>query len=199
MLNHFPEYTAGAYGEAAVYPISQPILVRHSRFRQDDQGFFFFSETPDVIYSRTFNGSWPAFSSWAQLTDLQTGQQLTIFNVHFEYKSISNRKKSATLMSERVGPLIRDGQHVVLVGDTNAPSFGGTMKILKRIPLQLAKPVGSTFHFNRGLHVIPAIDHIMHSEQLMPVSKTILLRRKYNNVWPADHYPVILDLKAVPE
>ena len=196
VLTNFPEYTAGAYGDAAVYPNTQPILFRHTRFRQDDQGFFFFSDTPDVIYSRTFNGSWPAFSSWSQLTDLQTGQQLTVFNVHFEYKSMSNRAKSAELVSSRIAPLVQAGQAVLLVGDTNAPSFGGTMRTLKQIPLQLVKPVGSTFHLNRGLHIIPAIDHVFHSEQLAQVSRITLLRKKYDGVWPADHYPLVLDLQS---
>lgn len=194
ILSNFPEYTAGAYGDAAVYPNTQPILYRHSRFQQDEQGFFFFSKTPDVIYSRTFNGSWPAFASWSQLTDLQTGKQFSLFNVHFEYKSMSNRAKSAALVSERITPLIQDRKAVVLVGDTNAPSFGGTMRTLKRIPLQLAKPVGSTFHLNRGLHLIPAIDHVLYSEQFTSLKDTILLRRKYDDVWPADHYPVVIDL-----
>jgi len=199
VLSHFPEYTAGAYGDAAVYPNTQPIIFRSSRFRQENQGFFFFSDTPDVIYSRTFNGSWPAFSSWSQLTDLQTGQQLTVFNVHFEYKSMSNRKKSANLVAERIAPLVKSSSPVILVGDTNAPSFGGTMRILKGIPLHLANPTGSTFHFNRGLHVIPAIDHMMYSEQLTPIGEIILLRKKYDGEWPTDHYPVILDLKSMVE
>ncbi len=54
VLDHFPEYRAGAYGDAAIYPNTQPILYRHERFKQLDQRFYFFSETPDVIYSRTF-------------------------------------------------------------------------------------------------------------------------------------------------
>lgn len=194
VLEHFPEYQAGAYGDAKDYPNTQPVLYRHERFEQTEQGFFFFSDTPDVIYSRTFNGSWPAFCSWTTLTDLATGQDITVFNVHFEYKSMSNRSKSAKLVAQRVAPFVNSGKSVILLGDTNAPSFGGSMRTLKNIPLQLASPVGSTFHHNRGWNLIPAIDHVFHSDTLQSQSGIVLLRRKYDQIWPTDHYPVVVDL-----
>lgn len=196
VLTNFPEYSAGAYGDASVYPNTQPVIYRSDKFQQKSQGFFFFSETPDVIYSRTFNGSWPAFCSWTELTDLKTNKSLFIYNVHFEYKSMSNRSKSAALVKNRISPVVNEGHAVVLVGDINAPGFSPTAGKLKSIPLTLAKPDGATFHFNRGIHLIPAIDHIFYSEQLQQSGKTTRLRKKYNNVWPTDHYPVTVELLA---
>lgn len=194
ILQHLPEYSAGAFGPAEVYPNTQPILYRHARFTQKEQGFFFFSDTPEVIYSRTFNGSWPAFCSWATLIDLGSGEEITVFNIHFEYKSMGNRSKSAQLVAQRLKPLVDDGMSVVLLGDTNAPGFTPTMRKLKNIPLTLAKSAGSTFHFNRGLNLIPAIDHVLFSGKLQQHGRTTLLREKYDDVWPADHYPVIVEL-----
>jgi len=197
VLEHFPEYSAGAYGDAAIYPNTQPIIYRKERFTQKSQGFFFFSETPDVIYSRTFNGSWPAFCSWAELVDNKTGQSFYIYNVHFEYKSMSNRSKSAKLVRQRMQPVLEDGNAVVLVGDINAPGFSPTAKKLKKTPLTLAKPAGATFHFNRGLNLIPAIDHVFYSDHFMQQGKTTLLRKSYNDVWPTDHYPVTVELLQI--
>lgn len=194
VLQHFPEYRAGAYGDAAVYPNTQPILYKHERFTEKDQGFFFFSDTPDIIYSRTFNGSWPAFCSWTLLTDNKTGEEVYIYNVHFEYKSFSNRAKSALLVKERIKPVVDSNQAVILIGDINAPSFSPTAGKLKGIPLNLAKPPGATFHFNRGLNLIPAIDHIFYSDNITLIGKTHRLRKKYNGVYPTDHYPVTAEL-----
>jgi len=194
VLKHFPEYRAGAYGDAAIYPNTQPIIYRHERFSQKSQGFFFFSETPDVIYSRTFNGSWPAFCSWAELVDKKTGQEFYIYNVHFEYKSMSNRSKSAKLVRQRIKPVLEDGSAVLLVGDINAPSFTPTARKLKKTPLTLAKPAGATFHFNRGLNLIPAIDHVFYSKHFTQQGNTTLLRKSYDDVWPTDHYPVTVEL-----
>jgi len=194
VLEHYPEYSAGAYGDAAIYPNTQPIIYRHERFSQKSQGFFFFSDTPDVIYSRTFNGSWPAFCSWTELVDKKTGQEFYIYNVHFEYKSMGNRSKSAKLVRERIQPVLKDGKAVLLVGDINAPGFAPTVSKLKKTPLTLAKPAGATFHFNRGLNLIPAIDHVFYSEHFTQQGKTTLLRESYDDVWPTDHYPVTVEL-----
>ncbi len=194
ITQHFSQYRAGAFGDASVYPGTQPILYRHERFEQLDQGFFFFSDTPEVIYSRTFNGSWPAFCSWSLLKDKQTGESFTVFNVHFEYKSMSNRSKSAKLVSQRIRPLVANGQTVVLLGDTNAPGFTPTMRTLKNIPLQLAPSAGATFHLNRGWHLIPAIDHVLYSAPFRQLGRTRLWRNNYDGVWPTDHYPVSVDL-----
>lgn len=195
VLQHFPRYEAGAYGDAKVYPNTQPVLYKHERFSQISQGFFFFSDTPDVIYSRTFNGSWPAFCSWTQLKDKATGKEFYIYNVHFEYKSMGNRSKSAQLVRKRIEPVLQQDNAVVLLGDINAPSFAPTTRKLKKIPLTLAKPAGSTFHLNRGLNLIPAIDHVFFSKHFKQHGKTTLLRKKYNGVWPTDHYPVTVELE----
>ncbi len=195
VLSHFPQYTAGAYGDAKVYPNTQPILFRHELFEQLEQGFFFFSETPDVIYSRTFNGSWPAFCSWSRLVHRRSREELYVFNVHFEYKSMSNRGKSADLVVQRVSPFVVEGKAVVLVGDTNAFRFFPTTRTLKSIPLSLAPPSGPTFHLNRGLGLFPAIDHVFYSTNLTQIGKTHRLRDRYDGVWPADHYPIAVDIK----
>ncbi len=199
VLKHFPQYSAGAYGKAAEYPNTQPILYNKDRFKEQSKGFFFFSTTPDVIYSRTFNGSWPAFSSWTQLTDKQTGKDFYIFNVHFEYKSMSNRSKSAALVKQHIKPLIDKNLPVILLGDINAASFSPTAGKLKSIPMTLVKPAGATFHFNKGLNLLPAIDHIFISENIKLVSKLSRLKKKYNNIWPTDHYPVTTELRLPAE
>lgn len=194
VLQNFPQYHAGAYGDATLYPNTQPVLYRHDRFSQLEQGFFFFSTTPDVIYSRTFNGSWPAFCSWSLLQDKDTDKSFYIYNVHFEYKSMSNRGKSAQLVKERVQPVLSQDKAVILLGDINAPSFSPTARKLKSIPLTLAKPAGSTFHFNRGLNLLPAIDHVFFSEHFTQQGKTQRLRERYDGIWPTDHYPVTVEV-----
>jgi len=198
ITQHLPQYSAGAYGDARIYPNTQPILFRSDRFEQQQQGFFFFSDTPEVIYSRTFNGSWPAFCSWSVLIDRHDNREYYVFNVHFEYRSMSNRSKSATLVASRIAPLVAAGKAVVLLGDTNAFSFLPTTKTLKKIPLNLAPPTGSTFHFNRGLRLLPAIDHVFFSTGLLQSGVTHRLLKHYEGVWPSDHYPVAVDLLPTP-
>ena len=82
--------------------------------RLRDQGWFFFSETPDVIYSRTFNGSWPAFCSWAEFADVE-GRVFRVYNLHYESRSVSNRRLSAGLTRDRLAPVI--AERIVVEGE----------------------------------------------------------------------------------
>jgi len=194
VLSQHPDFKAAAYSDnASNYPITQPIIYRSASFDFVEQGFFFFSETPDRIYSPTFNGSYPAFCSWATLRDKTSGQSFTIFNMHTDYSSGKNRIKSVDLIAERIKPHIEAGKAVLLMGDLNASNRSKIAKTLKSIPLKFVPSSGSTFHFNRGVNFTPAIDHILHTPQFIAKDKVTVWRKKYDGNWPSDHYPVIVD------
>ncbi|MFM2355795.1 MAG: hypothetical protein RLZZ528_1531, partial [Pseudomonadota bacterium] len=199
LLEQNPTYAAAAIGDWREFPSTQPIFYRKDRFRVEDQGWFFFSDTPEVIYSRTFNGSWPAFASWARLSPLDGGKAITVFNLHFEYKSRSNRLKSAALVRDRMAPVVAVGGPVFLLGDTNARAGARTMRVLAETGLDFARVRGSTYHFNAGLNLFGAIDHIGWANAPGPVAGPVVLRQKFEGRWPTDHYPVFadFDLSAV--
>ena len=195
LLDNNPDYAAAAVGDWREFPSTQPILYRSEKFKLLDQGWFFFSETPDVIYSNTFNGSYPAFASWAKLEDLDSGNTLTVMNVHFEFKSFSNRRKSSELVAQRISPQINAGENVVLIGDLNAWHWMKPVKIIEEVGLKFVPVRGSTYHLNRGINLIGAIDHIAHTSGLQAVGKPVVLRNKFDGEWPTDHYPVISDFR----
>ncbi|SEQ48192.1 Metal-dependent hydrolase, endonuclease/exonuclease/phosphatase family [Loktanella sp. DSM 29012] len=193
LLQNNPDYAAGANGDSAVFPSTQPIFYRTARFEMLDQGWFFFSDTPDVIYSRTFNGSYPAFASWVQLRDRNDGKTLTIYNVHFEFSSGSNRLLSAELTVDRMAPRLAAGERVVLTGDLNALRSFRTAQIFKDAGFIFAPVPGSTYHLNRGINLFGAIDHLAASGPVSLIGEPQVLRRKFDGRWPSDHYPVIGD------
>lgn len=186
-----PDYVAAAVGDPAVFPSTQPIFFRPDRLTLHDQGWFFFSDTPDVIYSRTFNGSWPAFASWAEFEDT-SGTVFRVYNLHTEYRSASNRQLTAALVAERIeAPAAQ--MPVFVIGDFNAISGSTTLGILEDAGVQFHSPWGSTFHFNRGLNLFPAIDHIGGTDQIAAVGRAFSIRGKFEGEWPTDHYPVVGD------
>lgn len=193
LLRENPGYAAAAVGDWRDVPSTQPIFYRRDRVRLVDQGWFFFSDTPEVIYSRTFDGSYPAFASWARFADRQGGAEFRVFNVHFEYKSRSNRQKSATLVADRIAPLVGKGETVILLGDINAMSGSATAEILARSGLRFAPVAGATYHFNRGINLFGAIDQIAVTEAMDPAGEPVVLRRQFRGLWPSDHYPVVGD------
>lgn len=98
-------------------------------------------------------------------------------------------------MTARISPRVTSGDTVILLGDLNASYKSKPAKLLKTIPLEFVLPAGSTFHFNKGLNITSAIDHILHTADVEPVGELIVSRKKYAKQWPSDHYPIAADLK----
>lgn len=195
LLEQNPDYAAAAVGDPAAFPSTQPIFYRTDRLALVDQGWFFFSDTPDVIYSRTFNGSFPAFTSWAQFRDKDSGALFRIVNVHTDYASRSNRLQSVELVADRITPWIEGSETVFLVGDINARLGDRTIDILVDTGLSFAPVKGATYHFNRGINLFGAIDHIASAGDATLVGDPVVLRQKFSGEWPTDHYPVIADYR----
>lgn len=198
LLARNPDYGVAASGDWRDFPSTQPVLYRKARLTPVDQGWFFFSDTPDVIYSPTFNGSYPAFCSWV-LFETSQGQRLRVFNVHFEYKSRSNRLKSADLVARRMAPYLRPetDEAVVLMGDLNALYGARTMEFLQEPGLDFARIPGATYHMDRGLNLFGAIDHIGLGAGATLTGGPWVVQRQFDGRWPSDHYPVVADI-ALP-
>jgi len=188
-------YGVAAANDPAVFPSTQPILYRSARLRAVDEGWFFFSETPDVLYARTFNGSYPAFASWAVFEDRRTARRFTVVNVHFDFSSGTNRRRSAELVAARIRPRIEAGETVFVIGDINASAASRTARILREPGLSFVPVNGSTFHWNRGLDLTPAIDHLAATADVEPSGPATILRRRFADDWPSDHYPVLADFR----
>lgn len=194
ILAQNPAYEAAGMGNPKTFPSTQPILYRTDRLVLRDQGWFFFSETPDVIYSRTFNGSYPAFASWAEFQDQQSGQMFRVLNLHTDFGSLSNRIKSAELVRDRAHAWINQGKTVIVLGDFNARLGDKVVDIVAQAGVKFANVSGSTYHLNRGLNLFGAIDHIAATPDVDMLGSAQVVRRKFLGEWPTDHYPVVLDV-----
>ena len=194
LLERNPDYAAAAVGDWREFPSTQPIFYRTERYELIEQGWFFFSDTPDVIYSRTFDGSYPAFASWARFRPRDGGPVFAVMNVHYEYSSGSNRMLSAELTARRIGPFLERDEPVILTGDLNARLGSPTTETLEAAGLRFLDVPGSTYHFDLGINLFGAIDHIAISPGMNAVSGPVTLQRKFAGDWPSDHYPVVADL-----
>ena len=192
LLARNPGYRAAAVGDWRDFPSTQPILYRPDRLSLVGQGWYFFSETPDRIYSRSFDGSYPAFASWARFKD-ETGETIHVTNVHLDAFSRENRSRSTELIISRLRPVLDAGETVILAGDLNAIRLMGPIRDLEAAGLTVADIRGATYHFDRGLNLFGAIDHIAYSGARV-VQGPYVLRRRFEGEWPSDHYPVAVDL-----
>lgn len=197
VLAHFPEYAATSVGDPRRYPWTQPILYRKSRFEALEQGFFFFSPHPDQIYSRSWTGGFPAFCSWSRLRDGQSGEVFYVYNLHFDYSNLHDRLDSARLVDERIRSREHKEDPVIALGDFNAPRFFRPVRIVASAGLSIARTRGSTFHFDKGINIQPAIDHVLYSPPF-EYRNTRVIREKVEGHWASDHYPVFVTL-SLPE
>lgn len=193
----FPELDFAATGDPREYPDTQPILYRPERLRLGEQGYFFFSDTPDLLYSRPSNGGHAAFASWARFRDLEADRDILVVNVHLDARRLANRLEAAELIVQRLQELCLPGEAVVVLGDFNAPWFFRPVQWVADFGLTIAPTVGATFHFNRGLHLFPAIDHVLAGRGLEPHGVEVD-RSRVDGVFPSDHYPVFADLVWMP-
>jgi endonuclease/exonuclease/phosphatase family metal-dependent hydrolase len=198
VLENSSQYAAAAIGDPELYPSTQPILYRPNLFEPLEQGFFFFSETPDEIYSRPWDPSFASFASWVQFADLNSGQSFRVVNVHFDHSSKLNRHNSAQLVADRIEPWLNEQESVIVLGDFNALTWFKPINTLKSVGMEVADTEGSTFHFNRGLNLFPAIDHVLYSG-FEEIGETLRLNKQYQGVWPSDHYPIKVALKFKEE
>ena len=198
LLGNNPGYAAAAAGDPKTFPSTQPILYRRARLEPLDQGWFFFSETPEVIYSRTFDGSYPAFASWARFRDLPSGSTFTVFNVHTDFRSRTNRARSIELVADRIRAPIDSGETVFVTGDLNARLGSANVESLEAAGLSFVPVEGSTYHFDRGLNLFGAIDHVAYGPGAAPLGEPIVLRRRFDGEWPSDHYPLVADFRLDP-
>ena len=147
-----------------------------------------------MIYSRTFDGSYPAFASWVDFRRRETGETFRAINLHLDHSSAENRRRSIELVAGRVEDWIAEGRAVILAGDLNARLGSSLHERLERAGLSFLPVAGATYHFDIGLNLYGAIDHLAHSAQFAPAGAPMVMRERLGAKWPADHYPVVADL-----
>lgn len=190
VLATVPGYTAGANAaDSSTFPITQPIFFRTDRFRLVDQGWFFFSATPDVLYARTWTDSWPSFTSWVLLEETATGRPLYVYNTHPEAFSEENQRRGMRLIAERIAGRAYPEVPVLLGGDFN--QFGGDEKLKPLTAGLVRAPADApSFHFQKGVHLYPAIDHLFSTPELT-WRWGGAVARQWEGQWPSDHHPVL--------
>ncbi len=97
------------------------IFYRKDRFKKLDGGHFWYSETPEVPGSKSWDSSLPRLVSWLKLEDKQAeGKAVYFFNTHFDHIGKETRINSARLLKKLVADLAGN-EAAIITGDFNAP------------------------------------------------------------------------------
>ena len=179
------------------------ILFRRDRFHVSDSGTFWFSDTPEVIASRSWGNTITRICTWARLVD-RDGRALWHFNVHLDHISQPSRERSTQLLAERIAARRRTNEPVIVTGDFNVGEANPAIHTLLRPPDGKAAPFVDTFRvlhpdektvgtfsgFKFGEINGDKIDYVLVQPGTEVLSAAIL-RTSRENRYPSDHFPVV--------
>jgi len=116
-----------------------------------------------------------------------------VYNVLLDPSETRNRVRSARLLADAAAHDADLGYRVIVAGDLGAVRMSHPLRALAAVGLRPAGPRGSTYHFGRGLNVLPATDHVLTGAGFA-VWDAWADRATQRGTWPSDHYPVYATL-----
>lgn len=158
------------------------IFFKKSRFTLQRSGMKKLG--PDPIYD---------LASWVVLLDNVTANRYLISNSHWKYNNQTTRVANAKALYELIDSVNTDHLPVIAFGDFNAQPGTKEIDTLKN-GLDVVDALGDsegdfTFHDWNGVD-IKKIDWIM-SDRKMAFTSWEVIKTKFGNYWPSDHYPVM--------
>lgn len=181
------------------------ILYRESRWRLDRGDTVWLSDTPTEPGSASWGNSIPRIVTWGRFIEKKTGQEIYVFNTHFDHRSQPSREKSAEFTAALIAREAGNAP-VVLTGDFNAGEQNPAIIRIKqqdgedaiglvdtfRVAHPDAKEVG-TFNGFKGRTDGEKIDFVFANPKVI-VKSAEILRAHQDSRYPSDHFPVNAEL-----
>lgn len=173
------------------------ILVNTQRFRIQESGTFWLSDTPEVPNSCTWGNTVTRICTWAKLYDRETARTFHFYNTHLDHESPEARQKGTELILSRiakrepVGPLILTGDFNAREGDPlhAAIKTAGFVDVWRAVHPDATAEASETIHQFSGATTGVRIDYIYASPDFKAVESEVIRSSKNGN-YPSDHYPV---------
>ncbi len=182
------------------------LLYRTDRVTVEQQGNFWFSDTPEIAGSKHWGNQITRMCTWARFSELDSSKKFYVYNLHLDHISQVSRERSADLLLERIQT--REHQDPVIVtGDFNAgesnpavrallsdpPSEAASERAIRlrdsfRVLHPDATEVG-TFNGFKGNRTGEKIDYILITASIQ-VKEAAIVRDERGGRTPSDHFPV---------
>ena len=178
------------------------ILFRRDRFQVSDAGTFWFSDTPNVIASKSWGNRITRICTWARFVD-RDGRAFWHFNVHLDHESQPSRERSAQLLRKRIDERPFPSEPVVVTGDFNAGeknpavasmTAGGTFIDTFRVAHADQPTVGTFTGFDVTKTTGDKIDYVFALAGT-DVMRAEIIRTARAGRTPSDHFPVVAQIK----
>ncbi len=185
------------------------ILVDTRQWNTVSHRTFWLSKRPEQAASRAYFAFFPRICTMCQLTHLQTGQSLRVFNTHFDHICGPARMLGARTILGVLEELQRqEPLPTVIMGDLNARPTSAAVRLLSEnrhgigglrltdacLAAESIKRPPVSFHHFKGGEKGTRLDYIFVSDQLQVVD-CFLDRRGSRGAFPSDHYPIVAALR----
>jgi len=178
------------------------ILFRRDRFQVSDAGTFWFSDTPEVVASKSWGNNITRICTWARLVD-RDGRAFWHYNVHLDHQSQPSRERSAQLLRQRIDARRFPQEPVVITGDFNAGeknpavasmTAGGVYVDSFRVKHPDEKAVGTFSAFDIAKTGVEKIDYVFVPAGT-EVMRAEIVRTARAGRTPSDHFPVVAHIR----
>lgn len=106
-----------------------PIFYRKDRIRCLDKGWFWISETPDVVASKGWDANQCRICTWGKFEDKSTKWKFWLFNVHLDHRGVVARREGCKLILSKIKEMCGDEPYI-LTGDFNVDQNNEIFDIL---------------------------------------------------------------------
>lgn len=104
------------------------LLWHRDRFEPLEKGHWWLSPTPDRV-STGFGNALPRLVVWAKLRHLASGQEVYVFNTHFD-NSLPSQIRMAELSQEKLAVFAEEKLPMFFIGDFNTHQTRGNYELL---------------------------------------------------------------------
>lgn len=181
---------------------NEAIFYRKSRFEVLESGNFWYSKTPDVPASWSWDADHTRMCTWGKFKEKSTGVIFYVFNSHFHYNAVQSRNESAKMLLERVRS-VAGNYPVFCTGDLNATVDTEAIQTLvnsgvvfdsRERAAVVNGPTGSYHGFNLSIKPTSRIDHVLVTDDITVDHYCIIDEELTTGHFLSDHLPVVVDV-----
>ena len=148
-----------------------PIFYKKDRMNCLEKGWFWISETPEVVGSKGWDASMCRICTWGKFEDKSTKWKFWFFNLHMDHRGVVARREGAKLVLAKIKEMCGDDPYI-LTGDFNVDQnneiYGiltesGMLKDTYKTAKYRMAQTGTVNRFKSDFATDSRIDHIFVS------------------------------------
>ena len=177
------------------------IFYLKDKFNLLDSGTIWLSDTPEVKYTKYEESGCTRIATWVVLENKQTGEVYAHINTHLDHMSNTARVLQVKVLGAKIAELQDAGYPIVCTGDFNAqPStivYSEMVKVLtdtKTVAETTDDGITAHGYGKNEDYSAGPIDYAFVSENVK-VDTYKIIRNTVMNMYPSDHYPVVVDVR----